>query len=211
MSDKINPIFIQNILKKSLSTDINIAKKEWEYCGQVKHLIPIQSTCFNNPEKVIHNSVAFYNFRTNEIFHSNTSKIQYFLHCKGKNRKKIVETNPLGNGEGNDINNGLLSKINTFVESIYHKHNQNKVIVGDIRQLYKYKFFLTNIKIEQQEQLNNILFKINWLINNFYKINYCETCQDFYLSKVKQSEFRPKCLNCYTSNDVCFLKLINKI
>jgi len=208
MSDyEPSQIFLNYLLDKSYSKNISIAKKEWEYCGQIIHLEGIQSTCFLEPSLNKY-SIAFYNIRTDQIFHAN-SKTQYFLHNKGSDRDKIVITDPNGNGNSDAINKGMLNKIKKVVLSVYNKHNLKNVSVEDIRQLSKYKYLLTNIKIKEQDELNKILFKINWLIDNFYNINFCESCSDFYLSKVKQTEFRPKCLKCYNSNDVCFLKLIN--
>lgn len=201
-------IFIKYLLEKSLSQDPKIAKNEWEYYGLIKHLDGIQSTCVLE-SRLNTFSWAFYNVMTHQIFHAN-SKSQYFFHRKGRDQDKIIKTDPNGDGTSNHVNKGMLNKILNFVENVYNEHNQNKVKIESIRKIYKYKYVLENINILEQEQLNNILFKINWLINNFYNINFCNSCCDFYLSKVKQSEYRTKCLRCYNSNDVCFLKLINK-
>lgn len=209
MNNEPSVIFMKYLLDKSHSKNPAIAKKEWNYCFAVKHLNGIQSTCVLK-KRLNKYSIAFHNFRTNEIFHTN-SKTQYWLHDKGKDRTKIIQTNPLGDGNGKEINNGMLNKVYNFVNNIYQKHHQNQVNLKDVQELYKYKYFLQNIKIEEQEQLNKILLKINYLIENFYNINYCESCCDFYLSKVKQSDYRPKCSNCYYKNDICFLKINNKL
>lgn len=206
MSDKINPFFLQNIINKSYSKEPNIALSEWTYIDQVKHLNGIQSPC-KNYTSLIYNSVSFFNFKTNEIFHCNTSKLRYLLYVKGKDKKKITQQNPTGDGSSQDVNINTLNKINNFLTSVEKKHITKSVNLDDIKTLSMYRYFLKDIDILEKHTLEELLKKINYLIK-LYNINFCSECREYYLSKFKQSEFIRKCLNCLNKNDVCFLKLI---
>jgi hypothetical protein len=205
--DKVpTEIFMKYVLDKSESKIFDIANQEWEYIGQVKHLNGVQSTA-KTELKLNKYSIAFYNFKTNQILHTNTDN-QYFLHCKGKDREKITQTNPLGDGSSQDMNMKMLNKISTFVTSVEQKHLVNGVSLDDIKKLCKYRYFLKNINILEKDKLEEVLNKINYLVTNFYNINYCCKCNDFYLSKFKQSEFRPKCDTCYKKGpEKCLLKM----
>lgn len=207
MSDNINPIFIENMLKKSSSKVPNIARQEWEYLGQVKHLNGIQSTCKKHVF-LIYNSIAFYNFKTNQILHTYTGDIKYYLYDKGKDREKIVVQNPNGDGTSQEVNIKMLNKINNFVKNVEKKHIIQDVSIDDIKTLCKYRFLLKDIIILEMGKLKEILNKINYLVTNFYNINYCCEHNDFYLSKFKQSEYRPKCDTCYKKGpERCLLKM----
>lgn len=207
MSDNINPTFIENMLKKSWSKVPEIARKEWDYLGQVKHLNGIQSTCKIH-EYLIYNSIAFYNFKTNEILHTHTGHIKYYLYDKGKAREKIVQQNPKGDGTSQEVNIKMLNKISNFVTSVEKKHITNDVSVHDIKFLCKYRCLLKDIIILEQHKLEEVLYKIDYLVTNFYNINYCCEHNDFYLSPFKQSDFRPKCKDChYKGPEKCLLKM----
>jgi len=205
--DKVpTEIFMKYVLDKSESKIFDIANQEWEYIGQVKHLHGVQSTA-KTELKLNKYSIAFYNFKTNQILHTNTDN-QYFLHCKGKDREKITQTNPLGDGSSQDMNIKMLNKISNFVTSVEQKHITNNVSLDDVKKLCKYRYFLKNIIILEKHRLEEVLNKINYLVTNFYNINYCCMCNDFYLSKFKQSNFRPKCDSCYKKGpERCLLKM----
>jgi len=205
--DKVpTEIFMKYVLDKSNSKIFDIAKQEFEYIGQVKHLHGVQSTA-KTEVKLNKYSIAFYNFKTNEILHTNTDN-QYFLHCKGKDREKITQTDSKGDGSSQDMNIKMLNNISNFVTSVEQKHIINNVNLDDIKKLCKYRYFLKNIIILEKDKLKEVLNKINFLVTNFYNINYCCEHNDFYLSTFKQSEYRPKCKSCYSKGpEKCLLKM----
>ena len=102
----------------------------------------------------------------------------------------------------------MLNNISSFVTSVEQKHIINNVSTPDIKTLCKYRYFLKNINILEKDKLAEVLNKINYLVTNFYNINYCCEHNDFYLSPFKQSEFRPKCKPCYFKGpEKCLLKM----
>ena len=188
----LTPVFLKYVVEKSIDKTFDEAKNEWLYIGQVKHSTGVQSTAVLEP-RLNKYSIAFYNYKTNAILHTNTNN-QYLLHLKGNDRNKVVVTNPDGNGDSEKINNTMIGKIQRFINSTNVKHKCKDMDVHSIKRLLMYNYFLKDIDIIQKESLNNLLYEIDHLLT-IYKFNCCYECNIEYLYKFSQSN--RLCVNCY--------------
>ena len=188
----LTPIFLKYVVEKLIAKTFDEAKCEWLYIGLVKHLTGVQSSAVLEP-RLNRYSIAFYNYKTNAILHTNTHN-QYLLHQKGRDRNKIVVTNPDGNGESEKINETMIAKIQDFIESVHVKHNIKQMDVPSIKRLIMYNYFLNDIDIIQKESIKNLRYDIDHLLT-IYKINCCYECNIEYLYRF----FQPNrlCVNCY--------------
>lgn len=188
----LTPVFLKYVVEKSIAKTFDEAKCEWLYIGQVKHLNGVQSTAVLEP-RLNKYSIAFYNYKTNAILHTNTHN-QYLLHSKGTDRNKIVVTNPGEIGCSEKINQTMIGKIQNFINLSKAKHKSKQMDVHSIKRLVMYNYFLKDIDILQKDSLNNLLYEIDHLLT-IYKINCCYECNIEYLYKFLQSN--RLCINCY--------------
>jgi len=187
-------VFSQCVLDKSVNKIFDEAIKEWIYIGQVKHLEKIQSTA-KNEKQLNEYSIAFYNFKTNAILHTNT-KNQYLIQPKGKSRQRVVITDPKGSGESDAINVRLITNINIFVKKVDFHHKQKNVEIQHIKRLLMYKYFIKDISIEEQDSLNKLFYDIEHLLT-IYKINCCNMCNIEFLHKFNI----PLCTTCFLNHN----------
>ena len=188
----LTPVFLKYVVEKSIAKTFDEAKCEWLYIGQVKHMTGVQSTAVLEP-RLNRYSIAFYNYKTNAILHTNTHN-QYLLHQKGRDRNKIVVTNSDGNGESEKINETMIAKIHDFIKSVNVKHKIKQMDVPSIKRLIMYNYFLNDIDIIQKESIKNFRYDMDHLLT-IYKINCCYECNIEYLYRF----FQPNrlCVNCY--------------
>lgn len=188
----LTPVFLKYLVEKSIAKTFDEAKCEWLYIGQVKHLTGVQSTAVLEP-RLNKYSIAFYNYKTNAILHTNTHN-QYLLHQKGNDRNKVVATSPDGNGDSEKINESMIRNIQMFIKSVNVKHKTKQMDVHSIKRLIMYNYFLKDIEILQKNSLNNLIYDLEHLLT-IYKINCCFECNIEYLYKFSQSN--RLCVNCY--------------